>query len=92
MSEVAEVLEEIREAKSLLREVIETNLDRVMSWTEIAKMTNYSVNHIRTYGDEMHPVMRGGKKIGARKRHVIQWLELNEKKTLSGKQTRNRQK
>lgn len=82
------ILKEIRETKALLAEVIESDMDRVLSWAEIAKMTNYSIGHIRTYGDEMHPIIRGGKKIGARKRNVIEWLSLNEARTIAGKPAR----
>lgn len=81
------VLEEIR---SMVREALDTELDRVLSWKEIARMCNYSIGHIRAYSDEMNPVMRGGLRIGARKRHVIAWLEQNEKRTLGGKPVRKK--
>lgn len=70
---------EIRNLTKNVKEMVDSELDRVMSWNEIAIYTNYSKVHIKTFADEMSPVIRGGRRIGARKRNVIEWIKRNER-------------
>lgn len=79
-NEIIELRELMEENLRLTQEVLDNDLDRVMTWREIAAYCNYSAVYMKVFADEMSPVMRNGKRIGARKRNVISWLKQHEKK------------
>jgi len=73
-----DLIEALEKQSLYWQEVADKELDRIMSYKEVAEFSNYTIASIQKDKLKIGGFKPHGKIIGFRKRNVIAWIERNE--------------
>lgn len=73
-----DLIEMLKKQSEHWQEVADKELDRIMSYQEVADFTNYTIASIQKDKNVIGGFKPHGKVIGFRKRNVIAWIKKNE--------------